>query len=121
MVHTFELSKSISKDSYEKIISLLNMRWYKNIFATRDYAERGFQPIRLYKMKNEMFKSGQDAEDKYDDNENPLMYLYMISLSISTAKMFEGSADPHLSQNILNFTPDYVRAVYHKIFELIPF
>lgn len=121
MVHTFELSKSISKDAYEKIIPLLNMRWYKSLFATRDYAEQGFQLIRLYKMKNEMFKSGQDAEDKYDDNENPLMYLYMISLSISTANMFEGSADPHLSQNILNFTPDYVRAVYHKIFELIPF
>lgn len=44
----------------------------------------------------------------------------MITLSINTAKMFDGNSDPHLSNNILSFTPDYVRAIYRKIFELIP-
>ena len=35
--------------------------------------------------------------------------------------MFDGYKDPHIPQSILSFTPDYVRAIYHKIFELIPF
>lgn len=111
MVHTFELSKMISKDTYEEIKSILHMRRFKTCFITTAYAGKGFQCIRLYKIKNEMYNAQDD---------NALMHLYMISLSISTADMFEGSADPHLSQNILNFTPDYVRAIYFHIFELIP-
>lgn len=34
--------------------------------------------------------------------------------------MFGGCGDPHIPQSILSFTPDYVRAIYLHIFELIP-
>lgn len=112
MIHTFELTKMISKDSYEEIISFLHMRWFKGCFVTKAYAEKGFPCIRLYKIINKMYKA---------QNDNALMYLYMIALSINTANMFGGKGDPHLSQSILSFTSDYVRAIYRKIFELIPF
>ncbi|MCM1225331.1 MAG: hypothetical protein NC548_63875, partial [Lachnospiraceae bacterium] len=111
MVHTFELSKMIPKDTYEKIISLLHMRWFRGCFITNAYVEKGFPCIRLYKFKNKMYKA-------YDDD--ALMHLYMVALSINTAKMFSGNGDPHLSQSILNFIPDYVKAIYRNIFELIP-
>lgn len=97
------------------------MKWYKSCYATNAYAGQGFQLIRLYKIKNEMFKDGQDSGNKNDDDEKPFMHLYMITLSINIADMFGGNGDPNMPQSILSFTPDYVRAVYRKIFELIPF
>lgn len=114
MVHTFELSKEISKDIFDDIRFLLHMRWYGGCFITTAFAGQGFQIIRLYEIKREMHK-GEIQDD------NVIMHLYMISLSINTAHMFGGNGDPHMPQSILSFTPGYVRAIYRKIFELIPF
>lgn len=113
MVHTFELSKMISRDTFNKIIASLKPRRYSYYWLTTDYADKGFSAIRLSKFKREEVKT-----EKQEDSD--LTHYYMISLSINTAKMFDGYKDPHIPQSILSFTPDYVRAIYHKIFELIP-
>ncbi len=81
MVHTFELSKMISKEMFDTVIGSLKMRCFHGCWVAKDYADKGFSLIRLYKLKRE-----------------------------------EARAD----ENILSFTPAFVRAVYHNIFELIP-
>lgn len=113
MVHTFELSKMISRDTFNKIIASLKLRCYGYYWFTTDYADKGFSAIRLSKFKRKEVKT-----EKQEDSD--LTHYYMISLSINTAKMFDGYKDPHIPQSILSFTPDYVRAIYRKIFELIP-
>ena len=113
MVHTFELSKMISRDTFNKIIASLELRRYGYYWFTTNYADKGFSVIRLSKFKRKEVKT-----EKQEDND--LTHYYMISLSINTAKMFDGYKDPHIPQSILSFTPDYVRAIYRKIFELIP-
>lgn len=113
MVHTFELSKMISRDTFNKIIASLKLRCYGYYWFTTDYADKGFSAIRLSKFKQKEVKT-----EKQEDSD--LTHYYMISLSINTAKMFNGYKDPHIPQSILSFTPDYVRAIYRKIFELIP-
>jgi len=60
------------------------------------------------------------VEKTEGQEDNDFTHYYMISLSINTANMFSGYQDPHIPQSILSFTPDYVRAIYRKIFELIP-
>ena len=114
MVHTFELSKMISRDTFNKIIASLKLRCYGYYYFTTAYADKGFSAIRLSKFKRKEVKT-----EKQEDSD--LTHYYMISLSINTARMFDGYKDPHIPQSILSFTPDYVRAIYHKIFELIPF
>lgn len=113
MVHTFELSKMISRDTFNKILDSLELRRYGYYWFTTNYADKGFSAIRLSKFKRKEVKT-----EKQEDND--LTHYYMISLSINTAKMFDGYKDPHIPQSILSFTPDYVRAIYRKIFELIP-
>ena len=114
MLHTFELSKMISKDTFNKIIASLKLRCYGYYYFTTAYADKGFSAIRLSKFKRKEVKT-----EKQEDS--GLTHYYMISLSINTANMFSGYQDPHIPQSILSFTPDYVRAIYHKIFELSPF
>lgn len=113
MVHTFELSKMISRDTFNKILASLELRCYGYYWFTTNYADKGFSAIRLSKFKRKEVKT-----EKQEDSD--LTHYYMISLSINTAKMFDGYKDPHIPQSILSFTPDYVRAIYRKIFELIP-
>ena len=113
MVHTFELSKAISRDTFNEIIRSLKLRYYRYYWFTTAYSDKGFAAIRLYKFKRKEIKT-EVQED------NDFTHYYMISLSINTANMFSGYQDPHIPQSILSFTPDYVRAIYRKIFELIP-
>ena len=113
MVHTFELSKVISRDTFNEIIRSLKLRYYRYYWFTTAYSDKGFAAIRLYKFKRKEIKT-EVQED------NDFTHYYMISLSINTANMFSGYQDPHIPQSILSFTPDYVRAIYRKIFELIP-
>lgn len=48
MVHTFELSKMISKAMFEEIQQQLSWDFYKKgIFLTMKYADYGFSAIRL--------------------------------------------------------------------------
>ena len=113
MVHTFELSKTVSRETFNEIIHSLGIRLYGNCWATSAYKDKGFPLICLFKFQR------QDIKEKTKEDSD-LTHHYMVTLSINTAYMFGGNGDPHLSQSILNFTPDYVRAIYRKIFELIP-
>lgn len=114
MVHTFELSKMISRDTFNKILASLELRHYGYYWFTTNYADKGFSAIHLSKFKRKEAKT--EVQEDSD-----LTHYYMISLSVNTAKMFDGYKDPHIPQSILSFTPDYVRAIYRKIFELIPY
>ncbi len=109
MIHTVELSKMIDKDTYEKTIAELHLLYNKSCFYTMNYAEQGLLCIRLYKIKNKKYK---DTED------DSLMYLYMISITVNTGSMFGG--DPHLSNNIIAFTDDFVKTIYFNIFDVLP-
>lgn len=111
MIHTFELTKMISKQTFENIISSLNMKYYKRCWISTDYADKGFTFIRTYKFKR------KDIQIQTNE-ENDLTYYYMIAISINPGIMFHG--DSHLSNNILSFTPDYVKAIYYRIYDLIP-
>lgn len=90
------------------------IRLYGNCWVTSAYKDKGFPLICLYKFQR------QEIKEKVKEDSD-LTHHYMVTLSINTAYMFGGNGDPHLSQSILNFTPDYIRAIYRKIFELIPF
>ena len=113
MVHTFELSKMLSRDTFNEIIHSLKLRYYGNCWFTTAYADKGLAAIRLSKFKRtEVRTEGQQ--------DSGFTHYYMISLSINTANMFDGHSDPHIPLGILSFTPDFVRAIYRHIFELIP-
>ena len=100
MVHTFELSKVISRDTFNEIIRSLKLRYYRYYWFTTAYSDKGFAAIRLYKFKRKEIKT-EVQED------NDFTHYYMISLSINTANMFSGYQDPHININI-----------YHKQTEL---
>ena len=78
MVHTFELSKMISRDTFNKIIASLKLRCYGYYYFTTAYADKGFSAIRLSKFKRKEVKT-----EKQEDS--GLTHYYMISLSINTA------------------------------------
>lgn len=100
MVHTFELSKMISRDTFNEIIRSLKLRYYRYYWFTTTYSDKGFAAIRLYKFKRKEVKT-EVQED------NDFTHYYIISLSINTANMFSGYQDPHININI-----------YHKQTEL---
>lgn len=101
MVHTFELSKRFSRDTFNEIIRSLKLRYYRYYWFTTAYSDKGFAAIRLYKFKRKEIKT-----EVQEDSEST--HYYMIFLSINTANMFSGYQDPHIPQSILSFTPDYV-------------
>lgn len=118
MIHTFEVSRMITKEEYEQVISTLKIRFYPwnntGFFMTTDYSDQGFQMIRLYKFKDKIYEKqmeGLPKDDRY-------LYCYMIALSINPSVMI--GADPYHSFDILSFGPTYVRAIYGKILSLIP-
>ncbi len=51
MVHTFELSKRFSRDTFNEIIRSLKLRYYRYYWFTTAYSDKGFAAIRLYKLK----------------------------------------------------------------------
>lgn len=113
MIHTLELSKMISKNTFDDIIASLSIPFYKQskCWLTVDYQNKGLTLIRMYKFKRKEIKTL--VKDDTD-----LTHYYMICISINTGVMFGG--DNHLSNNIIHFTPDFVRAIYEKIFDRIP-
>ena len=56
MVHTFELSKMISRDTFDEIIRSLKLRNYRYYLFTTAYSDKGFAAIRLYKFKRKEIK-----------------------------------------------------------------
>ena len=66
MVHTFELSKMISKDMFEKIRQQLSWDFYKKgFFLTMKYADYGFSAVRLYRFKDKKYKELQQISNPY--------------------------------------------------------
>lgn len=118
MIHTFEVSRMVTKEVYEKVISTLKIRYYPwndtGFHMTTDYSDQGFQMIRLYKFKDKIYEKqmeGQPKDDRY-------LYCYMIALSINPSVML--GDDPYHSFDILSFGPAFVRGIYGKILSLIP-
>ena len=111
MIHTLELSKMISKKTFDNIIDSLKIPFYKRCWLTTDYADKGLTVIRLYKFKRE------DVTTKVKEDSD-LTHYYMICISINTGVMFNG--DNHLSNDLLTFKQSFARTIYEKIFDLIP-
>lgn len=103
----------LSRDTFNEIIHSLKLRYYGNCWFTTAYADKGLAAIRLSKSKRKEIRTEGQQDSGFT-------HYYMISLSINTANMFDGHSDPHIPLGILSFTPDFVRAIYRNIFELIP-
>lgn len=114
MVHTLEISREISEDTFEILVKTLkNNRFNGLAWWTRAYTEKGIPMVCLRKFKPK----------RKDNNGNWVIletepYHYMIVLSINTGIMFSG--DGYLSNNVLTFTSDFVKAIYDRILEEIP-
>ena len=107
MIHTFELSKEISLETFEIIVSRkeLGLRWdkSKSTFNTTRFSDNGIPMIYLRKEA---------------DKSNPKFKHCMIYLSINSGKMFHG--DPHYGNNTNTFTPSFMDAIMQNIFEVLP-
>ncbi len=114
MVHTFELSRIISKEMFDTLLKVVKgCKYNKVAWFSKEYADDGIQMICLRKFKPR--KKNKDG-DWIVLEDAP--FYYMIILCINTGVMFGG--DGYLSNNTLNFTPSFAKAIYSKIFELIP-
>ena len=69
MVHTFELSKRFSRDTFNEIIRSLKLRYYRYYWFTTAYSDKGFAAIRLYKFKRKEIKTEvqEDLSDEEPD------------------------------------------------------
>ena len=106
MIHTFELSKEISKETFEQMIHnpQYGLRWDKSSFTTMQFADKGLTMVRLRKES---------------DKSNKNFKHYMVYISVNTGAMHKGG-DPHTSNNINTFTPDFAESIYKEIYEAIP-
>lgn len=103
MIHTFELSKEISREQYEQIISEIPMKWVNKQYGTDHFKDQGISFISLYKSH---------------DKTKPRILHYLIYLAINPGKMFGG--DPYYASNINSFSPALVEVIYQNIFDVIP-
>ena len=112
LIHTFELSRMIGKETFETVLSTLNMNPYnKNLWITHAYREQGFSAIKLHKIKRNEVKN-EVATD------SDIKHHYMISVIVNPGVMFHG--DRHFANDILHFTPDFERAIIYNLLELLP-
>lgn len=112
LIHTFELSRMIGKETFEAVLNSLHMNQYnKNLWITHAYREQGFSAIKLHKIKRNKVK-GEVLED------SDITHHYMITAIVNTGVMFHG--DRHFSNNILSFTPDFERAIIYNLLEILP-
>ena len=118
MIHTFELSRMIGRETYEQLIKDLKGISYNRVaWFTKAYQESGIPFILLYKFKQKRKnEQKQLIELPVQLPEEP--YRYMIVLSINIGMMFGNNG--YLATDILAFTPPFIRAIYDRIFELIP-
>ena len=114
MVHTLELSREISQETFETLIQTLKEIRYNNIaWWTKAYTQKGIPMVCLRKFKPKR----KDKNGKWIVLETE-PYHYMIVLSINTGIMFGG--DGYLSNNVLTFTSDFAKAIYDRILEEFP-
>ena len=104
MIHTFELSNEISKETFEQMIHhpQYGLRWDKSSFTTMQFADKGLTMVRLRKET---------------DKSNKNYKHYMVYISVNVGSMLKGG-DPHTSNNINGFVPSEV--IYKEICEIIP-
>ena len=114
MVHTLELSKEISQETYEAMLqSLADGRYNRVAWYTKAYAEKGIPMVCLRKFKPRR----RDKNGKWVVLESE-PFIYMAIMSVNPGKMF--GIDGYHSSNSSIFTPDFAKAIYQKIFEQIP-
>lgn len=114
MVHTLELSREISEDTFELLLKSLKANKHNGYaWFTTAYTEQGISMICLHKFKPKR----KDNQGKWVTLESE-PYHYMIILGINTGVMFGG--DGYLSNNVLTFTSDFAYAIYDKILEILP-
>lgn len=114
MVHTLELSRMISEETFEKLLTTLKDIRYNGIaWYTQSYADKGISMVCLRKFKP--LRRNEKGEMVILENEP---FQYMIIMSINIGIMF--GADGYHSTNVLSFTPDFAKAIYDNIFEQIP-
>ena len=110
MIHTFEVSRIISKEIFEDLRETLKGIRYKKddkIWVTREYREYGLPCICLYKFK---------PKDKKEQENVP--YTYMIVLSVNPNVLL--GENGYLATNIRTFDFTFTRYIYEHIFQLIP-
>lgn len=114
MVHTIELSRMMSKETYEYLINTLNGTWYNGIaWYTTAYSNKGISILSLRKCKPKI----KNSKGKWVISETaPDMYIAILTINIGV--MFGG--DGFLSTSILSFTPDFAKAIYEKIYSELP-
>lgn len=116
MIHTFELSKMISKDMFEEVRQQLSWDFYnRGFFLSMKYTDYGFSAIRLYRFKNKKYKDVQHTGNSQDKE---YMYMYMIAITVNVGLMF--GKNGYSSNDILSFTPDFINAIYSKIYGFFP-
>ena len=109
MTHTFELSKMISEEIYDELISLPTFRYYKqNLWKSSYYESQGLSSIRLYKFKPKRKKSNNQNDP----------FFYMITITVNIGVMF--GDDGFFSNDILSFTPDFIKSIYINIYSIFP-
>lgn len=99
---------------FESVCKQLSWDYYKKgFFLTMRYSDYGFSAIRLYEFKNKMYET---EKHQYGDSE--YMYLYMIAITVNVGLMF--GKNGYYSNNIISFTPDFVKAIYSKTYDFLP-
>lgn len=117
MIHTFELSKMITSDMFENVRQQLSWDYYKKgFFLTMRYADYGFSAIRLYKFRNDRY---EEEKLRYKSQSNEYMYLYMLTITVNVGLMF--GKNSYYANDILSFTPNFVKAMYSKIYDFFPY
>lgn len=120
MVHTFELSRMLKQKEFEDVLeNLKGLRYFnQSLWLTTAYNDQGISIIRLYKFKQKKKKKRKKEEEMVEVKKEDIPYHYMITLSINPNLMLGDNG--YRATNILTFTPDFTRAIYDKIFDLIP-
>lgn len=108
MIHTFELSKMLSEETFEELLSLPEFNYYKkNLWKSYSYESQGLSTVRLYKFKQKKKNNKPDAP-----------YLYMITITVNIGLMY--GSDGYFSNDILCFTPDFIKSIYNNIYDIFP-
>jgi len=114
MVHTLELSRMISEDTFEALLrSLKDCRFNRLAWTTRAYEDKGIPMVCLRKFRPRR----KDNNGQWVTLETE-PYMYMIILSVNTGLMF--GKDGYRAINTSKFVSVFIRAIYDRILELIP-
>lgn len=113
MIHTFELSKELSPESYMELRNNLHgltpVR-NKPYMYTMSYSDRGVTLVTLCKFK----RKENDALISISE------YHYMVTFSVNVGVMFPGDGNGIYSNNINSFGEAFIKNIYYNIYEIVP-